>query len=235
MNGDDTNGNREQWGGRTWTLIAALIVVALIIGAGVWVLALRDDDDTAPTPQPSAPTATVTELPEDFVGGRDVIDGVPVGFSHDQAGAISAAVTWTGMAFVYPRTQRAPGITNVFTDTAPPIDPEGQVDAERVIAATPLAVRGTVDMDTGVVEVLSTVTGDFVNGLPPESDQLAVNLEIISVTLVWDAAAEDWRISAWSRRELAPGEMTPGNLAGFQYVRAIGSTLTELPIGALGS
>jgi hypothetical protein len=231
MNGDDITGNREQWGGRTWTLIAALIVVALVIGAGVWVLALRDDDDTATTtPQPSSPAATVTELPEGFVGGRDIVDGVPVGFSHDQAGAISAAVTWTGMAFIYPRAQRAPGITNVFTDTAPPLDPETPSNG-LIISATPIAVRGTVEADTGVVEVLSAVTGDFVNGLPPESDQLAVDVEIIALTLVWDAGAEDWRISAWSRRTLAPGEFTPGNLAGFQLVRSIGSLLTTTPIG----
>jgi hypothetical protein len=227
---DDFDDGRDHWGGTTWSLIAALIVVILVIGAGVWVLVLRDDDPSPAAPPPAS-SETVVELPDGFVGGREVVGGVPVGFSHDQAGAISAAVTWTGLAIVYPRHERAPGISTVFTEDAPPIDPEGPTDSSRVTAATPIAVRGDVQTDTGVIEVLAAITGDFTNGPPPESDQLAVDLEIISLTLVWDATADDWRISAWDRRELAPGEFTPGNLSGFQLVRSVGSVLTTTPIG----
>src|SRR5690606_2637718 len=96
----------ERWGGRTWTLIAALIVVVIIAGAAVWLVTRDDDDDGGDAASTSTAAAAATsavpvgslpvveQLPDGFVGGRDVVGGVPVGFPHSEAGAISAGAVW---------------------------------------------------------------------------------------------------------------------------------------------
>lgn len=211
----DNDDRAERWGGKTWTLIAALTVI-LIIAATAGILALRSDD-------PSHPTVTVEGLPDSFVGGRQIAGGVPVGFEHSEQGAISAAATWVAAGYVYPAVYRPQGIAAVFQAGAMTIDPDGPVDTGRIIAVTPWAVRGTIGDDAGVVEIFALSAGDFL--LPTVDtglDALATSAEIMAVSMVWEPGVGDWRITAVERRPLDPAQLTSQTLAGFRWLRPIG-------------
>lgn len=233
MTRDDLDQTRsrsgETWGGRAWTLIAAVVVVLAIAAGGVWLVFGGDDDTTAPTSVPPTPAVGsapggVAELPPGFVGGREVVGGVPMGFSHDDIGAVSAAATWTAYVFVCPQPERAEGAAMVLGPDAPPVDPCNSLDPAdtRIEGLSPFGVRGDVAGDTAVLEVLAAASGDF-------TSVWEVTMEIVTITLGWDPAAEDWRITTWSRRNLfddsAP-EVTPDTFAGFQWIRPVGFSLT---------
>lgn len=242
----------ERWGGKTWTLIAALGVVLVIAVAGIW-LWQTDDDSSSPGPT-AAPTstavppstiggATTTAAPEGspppsvpsgppdgFVGGRDFVDGVPVGFSRDQQGAVSAAATWVSYLFVCPLDQRPEGVRGLLAEGAPALDPCDSISADLapLKGMSALAVRGQVEGDAGTVEVLSARSADF------DAERWDITFEIVTVSLVWNGEASDWRITTWSRRNLfgdiAP---TPETFSGFQWVRPLGFVRTTSPF-ALG-
>ncbi|MFV0307601.1 MAG: hypothetical protein ACK5OX_07645 [Desertimonas sp.] len=221
----------ETWGGRAWTLIAAVVVVLAIAAGGVWLAFSGGDgegstDTTAapPTPTPGSAAGGGVELPPGFVGGREVVGGVPMGFSHDEIGAVSAAATWTAYVFVCPQPERAEGAAMVLGPDAPPVDPCNPVmpDSTSITGLSPFGVRGDVAGDTAVLEVLAASSGDFTAGWE-------VTMEIVTITLAWDPSAEDWRITTWSRRDLfddAAPAITPDTFAGFQWIRPAGFSLT---------
>lgn len=227
----------ERWGGRPWTLVAALMVVLVVIGAGVWFLVSRDDggDETAPAvgsspaPAPSGGAASGGGLPEGFVGGREMVGGVPMGFAHTAEGAISAAAVWTSYAFVCPADQRAEGVATVMGADAPSVDPCNAAvpTATDIEGLSPVAVRGDVGGDSAVIEVMAMGSGDFIG-----SSGWNPLIEIVTVTLTWNPEAEDWRITTWNRRDLVDDSappITPDLFAGFQWLRPIGATLTATP------
>lgn len=233
--GRDRSG--ERWGGRAWTLIAALIVVLIIAGAGVWLLMNRDDegDETSPTTTAAGTVTTVPgslppveQLPEGFVGGTDVVGGVPVGFPHNASGAISAGAVWTSYMFICPADQQpTEGLSHIMGPDAPSLTP--CVGASPSVAGdTPLAVRGSVSGDAGVLEYLTLGSYDFIDGLGWQ-----VTAEVVTLTLTWAPDASDWRVTTWSRRDLfdsEAAEITPELFAGFQWLRPIGATLTATPL-----
>lgn len=231
----------ERWGGRTWTLIGALIVVLIIAGAGIW-LVTRDDDDggetsstttvvassTSPTAPPGSLPA-VEQLPDGFVGGREVVGGIPVGFPHDQAGAISAGAVWSSYLFICPYDQRPEGLSTIMSPDAQELALcGGGPTSPSVAGQTALAVRGSMTGDSGVLEYLTMGSYDFLDELGWQ-----LTAHVVTLTLTWSPDANDWRITTWSRRDLfdseAP-EVVPELLAGFQWLRPIGASLTSTPL-----
>lgn len=241
---EDRGRGSERWGGRTWTLIGALIVVLMIAGAAVW-LVTRDDgngEDTAPTTTVGATAAPTTaapgslppveQLPEGFVGGREVVGGIPVGFPHDQAGAISAGAVWTSYMFICPPDQRPiEGLAHIMSADAPPLTPCGGGETDPSVSGqTPLAVRGSVSGDSGVLEYLTVGSHDFLTDLGWQ-----VTSHVVTLTLMWSPDADDWSVTTWSRRNLfdsEAAEITPELFAGFQWLRPVGAALTATPFVA---
>ena len=110
---------------------------------------------------------------------------------------------------------------------APSLDPCNPVvpDSTLIRGLSPLAVRGSVDGDSGVIELLVMGSGDFTSAWE-------LGAEVVTLTLTWDPGADDWRITTWNRRDLlddAAPAITPDVFAGFQWLRPIGAVLTGTP------
>src|SRR5829696_8351290 len=166
--------------GRTWTLVAAGVVVVLIAVIGLWV-ALSGDEE-------NGDAGTGSAAAQDYIGPRAMDGGIPVGFAHTPAGSQAAAAAWVSYGIQAPSSRVAEGAANVFDPPELLGAPDPQDDDW--FSITPVAVSEGVEGDAGVVKVLV-----LKSQLVESTEEVQMVLLEMGLGLEWNDEAEDWRIT----------------------------------------
>lgn len=173
-----------RFGGRTWTLVAAVAVVVALVGVGGWLVITGDDDDS-PGANENPETPNNGPSSDEFVGPRQITGGMPTGFAHTPEGSQAAAASWMSYAALLPTSRMPEGVLSVFeSPDVLGLDPQ----LEGWLSATPIGVSDGVEADSGVVKVLIVK-----HQVDEETDDIVVGLFSVAVSLVWSDEAEDWR------------------------------------------
>ncbi|CAN5696431.1 hypothetical protein BH24ACT4_BH24ACT4_00090 [soil metagenome] len=196
-------------------VVGVVVAAVLLVMAAFWVRGRNDDGGGAATNDTTTQTIITGPAPEDpgapgdpFPNGPTGVtdEGIPVGYSRDEAGTVAAVMSWSPY---YGRTEN-PQVAFQLMDavwTEETRDEEreleerargrllGQYQADGTLDAlasqtTPLAWRTESYSDEqAVIEVWDA---GIVSKEPVEGPQVV--FRTVTWTLEWDVEADDWRV-----------------------------------------
>jgi len=193
--------------------VAAALVALLLASVGFVAGQAVGEDDSPSNPQPAR---TGDGLP---AGPTGLEDGVPVGFSMSDQGALGAGAAWAPWFLSSPPGERPEGIDAVLTQG---LEPPGGDTLTTRFQFTPIAVKVEMDSDT---RAIVTLLGPVLRG--DLGEELTGEFWKVPVTLEWSDEASDWRISAFPQGTagtyMVEGPLQASDVEGFQALRPAGA------------
>lgn len=188
---------------------AVIVLFGLVAGYAIGNTAADSNDDSTDDTR----TAAGQDGPGLPAGPTRIEGEVPMGFTPDEDGALSAATTWTSYLIDGPASERPEAIAQVLASG---------VDAtELVIRVSYHPFAGRVSMTSATratVDLLSLHTGT--QGL----EAVGLTVEETRVSLSWDDQAMDWRITAIDTiREEVPTPLDALDVEGYRALRPTGT------------
>jgi hypothetical protein len=196
-------------------VVATVAVLALVVGFVAGHAAGSDGSG----PEPAA-TSEPAPGPGPEHGPGRVEDGVPVGFTATEEGALAAAATWLPLLGSGPASENPEGLARLFVDG---LDVTGLDEGTRRYSMAPLAgrVRMRTAGEADVELLMEEIEGDWNAG--------EVEFQIVEVTvpLVWDNVAEDWRLARTDleTRGFDDWPVAADDLVGYRALRPTGGEL----------
>lgn len=193
--------------------VAAVFVALLLVSVGFIAGRATADDDSSSTPPP--PRAG-DGLP---AGPTGLENGVPVGFSKSDQGALGAGAAWAPWFLSSPPGERPEGIDAVLAEG---LEPPGGDTLTTRFQFTPIAVKVEMDSDT---RAIVTLLGPVLRG--DLGEELTGEFWKVPVTLEWNDEASDWRISAFPQGTagtyMIEGPLQASDVEGFEALRPAGA------------
>lgn len=186
-------------GWRGWAALGAVVIVAMVAGGAL--------AGSANKPAPTADGARLAAVPsEDGPGPREMVEGVAVGFSHDEAGAVAAAMSYARapQAWLYQSDEQvlvsvssvatAEGRDELVEDVVPDArvlrDELQEASSTVWFVVSPLATKvEAFDEDRATVRVWTVRVLSAEGVAVPQSGWHTSTFE-----LVWDRG--DWRLDS---------------------------------------